>query len=101
MSKLYKLVTPPKHPPNESIITRLRECLRDAKLGRIQAIMIAMAIVDDDVENQQATENVITIPDDWHQAAASAFVGLCARMYSIRQEQSASVDKPIITDEDE
>jgi hypothetical protein len=89
--------------PNPRIIEFLREALKDAKAGRIQALGVAIACASDapDADLGRATETVLTYTDGWAHSLACAVNGLAFRLNHERYTQGCTLPDPKLTDEDE
>jgi hypothetical protein len=68
--------------PNQKIINLLRECLRDAKEGRVHALGLAVAVVSDDPDSDgaRATESILSYTPGWAHSLACAVNGLAFRL---------------------
>ena len=78
--KIINLVAPVKGEPNERVIKALRETLKDARAGKIQAIGIAVALIDPEGDGGRATETILSAADGWHHSLATAVCGLAFRL---------------------
>ena len=89
--------------PNEKIINVLRECLRDAKEGRIHAIGIAVAMTSDspDADLGRAVESVLSYTPGWAHSLACAVNGLAFRLNHERYTQGSPLPVATMTEEDE
>ena len=88
--------------PNEGIIRVLRECLKEAKAGKIQGLAIAMAVYNpDSLENKQSTENNICNSDGYDYATRVALHNLCLRIDRIIESYSVQTEVSPLTEEDE
>jgi hypothetical protein len=89
--------------PNERIIALLREALRDAKAGKIQAIGIAVACTTDDpgADLGRSTETILSYTSGWRHSLVAAVDALAFRTSYERFRAGSPLPDPIITDEDE
>lgn len=89
--------------PNERIIMLLREALRDAKAGKLQAIGVAIACASDapDADLGRTTETVLSYTPGWAHSLACAVNGLAFRLNYERYTQGSALPDPKLTDEDE
>ena len=95
------LVPPKPNEPNEGIITRVREVLRDAKAGKIQGIALALACADPDGENGRKTETIIYCTPGWNNSTIFAATIVQFRCNHLHYD-SVQVSEPLpLTDEDE
>ena len=78
--KVINLIPPTPNAPNERVIKALRETLKEAKEGRIQAIGIAVALIDPEGDGGRATETILSAADGWHHSLATAVGGLAFRL---------------------
>lgn len=100
ISKL-SVVEGPK--PNEKIVALLREALRDAKEGKIQAIGVAIACTSDspDADGARACESILSATNGWYHSMAAAVNGLAFRLNHERYTQGSSLPDPKLKDDDE
>jgi hypothetical protein len=89
--------------PNERIIALLRETLRDAKAGKIQAIGVAVACTSDapDADLGRTTETIMSYTEGWAHSLACAVNGLAFRLNHERYSQGCALPDPKLTEEDE
>jgi hypothetical protein len=89
--------------PNERIIALLREALRDAKAGKIQAIGVVVACTSDapDADLGRSTESILSYTPGWAHSLACAVNGLAFRLNHERYTQGCALADPKFTDEDE
>lgn len=94
-------ITPLKPDVHAGVVAALREALRDAKTGRIQAIGIAIAVRDPDGDGGRATETILSAADGWHHSLASAVNGLAFRLNYERYTQGSRLPPSEFEDTDE
>jgi hypothetical protein len=101
MSKLKAI--PRADAPNEKIITLLRECLRDAKEGKVHAIGIAVAMTSDDPDADlgRGTESVLSYTPGWAHSLACAVNGLAFRLNYERYAHGSPLLVAEMKDDDE
>ena len=99
--KVINLVVPVPDAPNEKIVKILRETLKEAKAGSIQAIGIAIAVVDPGNDGNRATETILSSADGWHHSLAAAVGGLNFRLHHERYVAGGTLPSPEITKDDE
>jgi hypothetical protein len=92
-----------KWAPNERIIILLREALRDAKAGKIQAMGLALAIVNNESDSDmgRSTETILSFTDGWSHSLTTAVSTLAFRLNYERYTQGSVMPDPTLTDEDE
>lgn len=99
MAEIHSLkVHEHKYAPNEDIITVLRETLRDAKAGKIQAIGIACGVVDEEDEEGRASITYCKYTVGWVDALNSAVGSLFFRVFD---RDRTTIKIPDLTEEDE
>lgn len=89
--------------PNENIINALRECLRDAKEGKVHAIGIAVAMVSDnpDADGARATESILSFTPGWAHSLACAVNGLAFRLNHERYAHGSAIPVAEMKPDDE
>jgi hypothetical protein len=89
--------------PNERIIELLRETLREAKAGKIQAIGIAIACTTDDPDADlgRHNETIMSYTAGWRHSLVAAINGLAFRCAYERYAGGAPLPDPKLNDEDE
>ena len=89
--------------PNQRIINVLRECLRDAKEGKVHAIGIAVAMISDDPDADlgRGTESVLSYTPGWAHSLACAVNGLAFRMNYERYAHGSALPVAEMSDKDE
>lgn len=99
--KVLNLVAPQPGAPNEKVIKALREVLKDAKEGKVQAIGIAVALIDPGNDGGRSTETILSAAEGWHHSLAAAVNGLSFRLNHERYVQGGDLPPTEITDQDE
>lgn len=99
--KVLNLVAPQPGAPNEKVIKALREVLKDAKEGKVQAIGIAVALHDPDGDGGRSTETILSAADGWYHSLSTAVNGLAFRLHYERYTQGGVIPPTEITDQDE
>ena len=101
--KISKLSVVEGPKPNEKIIALLREALRDAKNGKIQAIGIAAVLISDspDADGARATESILSNTDGWSHSLATAVNGLAFRLNYERYTKGSALPDPKLDETDE
>jgi hypothetical protein len=94
-------VAPIKPDVNEKVVTALRHALKEAKEGKIQAIGIAICILDPGNQDGRATETVLSAADGWYHSLACAVAGLAFRLHYERYTQGSILADPKLEDTDE
>jgi hypothetical protein len=89
--------------PNDKVIQLLREALKDAKEGKVQAVGLALAITDTDPDsdNGRATETVLSASDGWYHSLTAAVNGLAFRLNYERYTQGATLPDSKLDESDE
>jgi hypothetical protein len=89
--------------PNAKIINVLRECLRDAKEGKVHAIGIAVVMVSDDPDADlgRGTESVLSYTPGWAHSLSCAVNGLAFRLNYERYARGSPVPVADMGDTDE
>jgi hypothetical protein len=89
--------------PNERIIERVRELLKDCKSGRVQGLAIGVAIYapDEPNTNYRLTENVFCYTDTWKHQTFVAACSIHRRAYDDILGASEPVPTTPLTDGDE
>jgi hypothetical protein len=98
---VLELKVPQPGEPNERVIRALRETLKDAKEGKVQAIGIAVALIEPDGDGGRATETILSAADGWRHSLATAVGGLAFRMHYERYVQGGVLPSTELTDNDE
>ena len=96
-----KIVTPIRPEVNQRIVDALREALKEAKEGRIQAVGIAIACFDPGGDAGRSTETVLSSADGWYHSLAAAVGGLAFRLQYERYTQGTKLPDPKIDETDE
>jgi predicted NBD/HSP70 family sugar kinase len=99
--KILELIAPQPGAPNEKVINLLRETLKEAREGKVQAIGIAIALIDPNGDNGRSTETVLSAADGWYHSLAAAVNGLAFRLNYERYIQGGVLPSTEITAEDE
>jgi hypothetical protein len=99
--KVLNLVAPQPNMPNESIITVLRETLKEARAGKVQAIGIAVALIDPGNDGGRSTETILSAAEGWHHSLAAAVNGLSFRLNHERYVQGGFLPPTELTTQDE
>ncbi len=100
--KVLNLIPPAPGTPNEKVIKALRETLKEAKEGKVQAIGIAVALIDPDGDGGRATETILSSADGWYHSLAAAVAGLAFRFQHERFIAGGILpDIPELKDDDE
>jgi hypothetical protein len=99
--KIINLVPPAPDKPNERVIQILRETLKEAKEGKIQAIGIALALLDPGNDGGRSTETILSAAEGWHHSLVAAVGGLHHRMHHERYIQGATLPSTELTSDDE
>jgi hypothetical protein len=89
--KVLTLAVKPPNAPNQRVIDCLREALKDAKAGKIQAIGIAAALIDPDGDGGRSTETILIAADGWYHSLATVVGGLAFRLNYERYTQGNSL----------
>ena len=87
--------------PNERIIELVREVLRDAKSGKIQAVSMAVSLINPDGDGGRCTETVISHSEGWAHTNSAAVSGLWMRLHYERYAKGNVLPEPKLSDEDE
>jgi hypothetical protein len=99
-----KIVTPVQWTPaliNQRIVDALREALKEAKEGRIQAVGIAIACYDPEGDAGRSTETVLVASDGWYHSLSTAVNGLAFRLQYERYTQGSKLPDPKLDETDE
>jgi hypothetical protein len=96
-----KIVTPIRPEVNQRIVDALREALKEAKEGRIQAVGIAIACFDPGGDAGRSTETVLSSADGWYHSLAAAVGGLAFRLQYERYTQGTKLPDPKLDETDE
>ena len=100
--KVINLIPPtPRSEVNERIVNVLRECLRDAKAGKIQGIGIALAVIDTDNDDNRANDSIITYTNGWAHSTLASIAGMHHRAFHERYAAGAPMPEPDLKDDDE
>lgn len=101
--KVLTLAVRPPLDPNQKLIDMLRETLREAKEGKIQALGIAVGKMSDDdgSDNGRCTETVLSASDGWYHTLATAVAGLAFRLNYERYVQGGMIPPSELTEQDE
>jgi hypothetical protein len=96
-----KIVTPIRPDVNQRVVDALREALKEAKEGRIQAVGIAIACYDPDGDAGRSTETVLSSADGWYHSLAAAVGGLAFRLQFERYTAGTKLPDPKLDETDE
>ena len=96
-----KIVTPIRPEVNQRVVDALREALKEAKEGRIQAVGIAIACFDPGGDAGRSTETVLSSADGWYHSLAAAVGGLAFRLQYERYTQGTKLPDPKLDETDE
>ena len=99
--KVINLIPPTPNAPNEKVIKALRETLKEAKEGRVQAVGIAVALIDPEGDGGRATETILSAADGWHHSLATAVCGLAFRLQYERFIAGGILPDTTLEDNDE
>lgn len=94
-------VTPIKPDTNERVITALRAALKEAKEGRIQAIGLAISVLDPAVDGGRSTETILVSSEGWYHSLSAAVNGLAFRLNYERYSQGYKMPDPTVEENDE
>ena len=96
-----KIVTPIRPDVNQRVVDALREALKEAKEGRIQAVGIAIACYEPNGDAGRSTETILSSADGWYHSLAAAVGGLAFRLQFERYTHGTELPDPKIDETDE
>jgi hypothetical protein len=101
--KVLTLAVKPPNAPNQRIIDCLREALKEAREGKVQACGIALAVVDEgnDADGGRATETILSFTPGWAHSLATAVNGMAFRLNYERYTQGNSLPPAKLDETDE
>lgn len=85
----------------EKVVTALRAALKEAKEGKIQAVGIAVAVIDPGSDGGRATETILSHADGWCHSLSCAVNGLAFRLNYERYSKGHRMPDPEVEDSDE
>jgi hypothetical protein len=94
-------VTPIKPDANERVVRALREALKEAKEGKIQAVGIAVACYDPGGDAGRSTETILSAGEGWYHSLAAAVAGLAFRLQYERFTSGMTLPETKLTEDDE
>ena len=96
-----KIVTPIRPDVNQRVVDALREALKEAKEGRIQAVGIAIACYEPNGDAGRSTETILSSADGWYHSLSAAVNGLAFRLQFERYTSGAELPDPKLDETDE
>lgn len=98
---ILELKVPQPGEPNEKVINALRETLKEAKEGKVQAVGIAVAKIHPGGDGGRVTETILSNAEGWQHSLACAVGGLAFRLHYERYSQGDPLPEPKLEDTDE